>query len=119
MALDELTLLINRCRRLQENNENGENDNKIEDIREKIANLLSRSNEKVVLRCSYEREVCMSDLSFGDYYDWVIDQLVDDRMDQEEILTNDIRKNLDHYACWEDVKITIEDKNGNELDSFY
>lgn len=59
MALDQLTLLINRCRRLKANNENG-----------------------------------------------------------ETILADDIRNNLDNYVCWDDVTITIEDKNGNELDSF-
>ena len=118
MALDELTLLVNRCRRLQENNENGENDNKIDELREKIADLLSRSDEKVIIKCSCEREVCMSDFGSDDYYDWIIDELINDRKDQEEILTHDIQANLDRYVCWEDVVITIEDKNGNELDSF-
>ena len=119
MALDELTLLVNRCRRLQENNENGENDNRIDEIREKIANLLSKSNEKVIIKCSYERAVCMSGFGSDNYYDWIIEQLVDGHMDQEEILTHDIQENLDRYVSWEDIKVTIEDKNGNELDSFY
>lgn len=118
MALDELTLLVNRCRRLQENNENGENDDRIDEIREKIADLLSRSNEKVIIKCSYEREVCMSDFDSDDFYDWIIDELVDGHMNQEEILTHDIQENLDRYVSCDDIKITIEDKNGNELDSF-
>lgn len=118
MALDELTLLVNRCRRLQENNENGENDNRIDEIREKIADLLSKSNEKVIIKCSYEREVCMSDFDSDDYYDWIIDELVDEHRDQEEILTDDIQQNLDRYVTWDDIEVTIEDKNGNELDSF-
>lgn len=118
MALDELTLLVNRCRRLQENNENGENDDRIDEIREKIADLLSKSNEKVIIKCSYEREVCMSDFDSDDYYDWIIDELVDEHRDQEEILTDDIRQNLDRYVTWDDIEVIIEDKNGNELDSF-
>lgn len=118
MALDELTLLVNRCRRLQENNENGENDNRIDEIREKIADLLSRSNEKVIIKCSYEREVCMSDFDSDDFHDWIIDELVYEHRDQEEILTEDIRQNLDRYVGWEDIEVIIEDKNGNELDSF-
>lgn len=118
MALDELTLLINRCRRLQENNENGENEDKIEEIRDKIAELLSNSNEKVIIKCSYEREVCMSDLYLEDYHDWMIDKLVDGRLSQEEALLEDIQSNLDNYVCWDDITVTIEDKNGNELDSF-
>lgn len=118
MALDELTLLVNRCRRLQENNEDGENDNRIDEIREKIADLLSRSNEKVIIKCSYEREVCMSDFDSDDLHDWIIDGLVDEHRDQEEILTEDIRQNLDRYVGWEDIEVIIEDKNGNELDSF-
>lgn len=118
MALDELTLLVNRCRRLQESNKDGDNTDKIEEIREKIANMLSKSDEKVIIRCSYEREICMSDLDYQDYYDWVIDYLVDDHMNQEEILAKDIRYNTSNYVDWDNINITIEDKNGNELDSF-
>lgn len=118
MALDELTLLVNRCRRLQENNENGENDNRIDEIRKKIADLLSKSNEKVIIKCSYEREVCMSDFSFPDFYDWIIDRLVDEHKDQEEILTDDILENFNSYVSMDDIKVIIEDKNGHELDSF-
>lgn len=115
MALNKLTLLINRCRRLKESNENGVNDDKIGKLYDEIADLLSESDEKVIIKCSYEREVCMGDF---DCYDWIIDKLVDNHMNQEEVLIEDIRNNLDDYVCWDDVTITIEDKNGNELDSF-
>lgn len=118
MALDELTLLINRCRRLQENNENGKNEDKIEEIRDKIADLLSNSNEKIIIKCSYECEVCVSGLCTEDYHDWMIDKLVDGHLSQEEALLKDIRSNLDNYVCWDDITVTIWDKNGNELDSF-
>ena len=118
MALDELTLLVNRCRRLQENNENGENDDRIDEIRKKIANLLSKSNEKVIIKCSYEREVCMSDFGSTDFYDWIIDELVEEHKNQEEILTDDIRETFERYVSWDDIKVIIEDKNGHELDSF-
>ena len=118
MALDRLTLLINRCRRLKESNENGVNDDKIGKLYDEIADLLSESNEKVIIKCSYEREVCMGDFCSSGYSDWMIDQLVDNHMNQEEVLTNDIRNNLDDYVCWDDINVTIEDKNGNELDSF-
>lgn len=115
MALDRLTLLINRCRRLKESNENGVNDDKIGKLYDEIADLLSESNEKVIIKCSFEREVRMGDF---DYYDWIIDKLVDERTDQETILVDDIRNDPDNYVCWDDITITIEDKNGNELDSF-
>lgn len=115
MALNKLTLLINRCRRLKESNENGVNDDKIGKLYDEIADLLSESNEKVIIKCSFEREVRMGDF---DYYDWIIDKLVDERTDQETILVDDIRNDPDNYVCWDDITITIEDKNGNELDSF-
>lgn len=118
MTLDKLTLLINRYRRLRDNNEDGDNDNKLENLEDKIADLLSNSDEKVIIKCYCEREVCMSDLPSSDYYDWVINNLVDDNMSQEEILTEDIRNNLDNYITWDDITITIEDKNGKELKSF-
>ncbi len=110
MALDQLTLLINRCRRLKANNENGENDDKLEKLYNEIADLLSESKEKVIIKCSYEREVCMGDFDYQDYYDWIIDNLVDEHTDQETVLTNDIRDNLNNYVCWDDITITIEDK---------
>lgn len=118
MALNELTLLINRCRKLQENNENGENEDRIDEIRDKIADLLSESDEKVTITCSYEREVCMKDYYSEDYFDWIIDKLVDTKMSQEEIMVEDIRDNLDSYVTWDDITVTIKDKHGNELDSF-
>lgn len=118
MALNQLTLLINHCRRLKASNENGENDDKLEELYDKIADLLSESKEKVIIKCSYEREVCMGDFNYQDYYDWIIDRLVDEHTDQETILADNIRDNLDNYVCWDDITITIEDKNGNELDSF-
>lgn len=118
MALDELTLLVNRCRHLRESNEDGDNDDKIDEIEEKIADILSKSDEKVIIRGSYEKEVRMSDLYYPEYFDKVIDYLVDDHMSQEEILAKDIRYNTSNYVDWDHIKITIEDKNGNELDSF-
>lgn len=118
MALNRLTLLISRCRRLKESNENGVNDDKIGKLYDEIADLLSESNEKVIIKCSYEREVCMGDFDSQDYYDWIIDKLVDERTDQETILVDDIRNDPDNYFWWDDINVTIEDKNGNELDSF-
>lgn len=118
MALNKLTLLINRCRRLKANNENGENDDKLEELYDEIADLLSESKEKVIIKCSYEREVCMGDFDCQDYYDWIIDRLVDEHADPETILVDEISNNLGNYVCLDDITITIEDKNGNELDSF-
>ena len=60
----------------------------------------------------------MGDFNYQDYYDWIIDKLVDEHTDQETILADNIRDNLDNYVCWDDITITIEDKNGNELNSF-
>ena len=118
MALNKLTLLINRCRRLKANNENGENDDKLEELYDEIADLLSESKEKVIIKCSYEREVCMGDFDCQDYYDWIIDRLVDEHADPETILVDEISNSLGNYVCLDDITITIEDKNGNELDSF-
>lgn len=117
MALDELTLLVNRLRRLEENNEDNKNDNKIDEIREKIAKLLSNSDKKVIIKCSYDREVCMKDFDKEDY-DWIIDELVNTHSTQEGVLVKDIVYNLDNYVTWDDVLVTIEDENGNEFESF-
>ena len=115
MALDELRVLLNRLRRLEESEEPDEA--KIDELREKIADLLSESDVKVRLKCSFEREVRMDDF---EEYDWVIDKLVEDStLTQEDILVDDIRNDLDCYVCWDDIQVTIESEDGEELDSFY
>lgn len=118
MALDELTLLINRCRRLQDTNELGCNDDKIGEIRDKIADLLSKSNERVIIKCSYEKEICMGNFFPEDYYDWIIDRLIDSGKSQVEVLADDIRDDCTNYIDWDDSIITVEDKDGNELHTF-
>lgn len=115
MALDELRVLLNRLRRLEESEEPDEA--KIDELREKIADLLSESDVKVRLKCSFERDVRMDDF---EEYDWVIDRLVEDStLTQEDILVDDIRNDLDCYVCWDDIQVTIESEDGEELDSFY
>lgn len=114
MAVDELKLLVNRLRRLEESDD--PNMDKIEELRDKISNILSESKVKVKVKCSYECEVHMNQL---DDYNWVIDSLVNDpTLTQEELLTNDIRNNTDDYVSWADIGIIIEDENGKELDNF-
>lgn len=115
MALDQLRVLLNRLRRLEESEEPDEA--KIDELREKIADLLSESDVKVRIKCSFEREVRMDDF---EEYDWVIDKLVEDStLTQEDFLVWDIRNDLDCYVCWDDIQVTIENENGEELDSFY
>lgn len=114
MAVDELKLLVNRLRRLEEAEDKDEN--KIDELRDKIEEILSESNVKVIVRCSYDREVRMD--GFDDY-EWIIDRMVDDStLTQEDILVGDIKNNIDCYVSWDDINVTIEDENGNELDSF-
>lgn len=114
MAVDELKLLVNRLRRLEESDD--PNMDKIEELRDKISNMLSESKVKVKVKCSYECEVYMNQF---DDYDWVIDRLVNDpTLTQEEILTYDIRNDVDNYVNWADINVIIEDENGKELDNF-
>ena len=114
MAVDELKLLVNRLRRLEESDD--PNMDKIEELRDKISDMLSESKVKVKVKCSYECEVHMNQF---DEYDWVIDRLVDDpTLTQEEILTDDIRNDIDSYVSWADINVIIEDENGKELDNF-
>lgn len=114
MALDELRMLLNRLRRLVESEEPDEA--KIGELREKIADLLSVSDVKVRIKCSFEREVRMDDF---EEYDWVIDRFIDDpSLTQEDILADDIRDDLSYYVNFEDIYITIEREDGEELDSF-
>lgn len=114
MALDELRVLINRLRRLEESDE--PDGDRIDELREKISDLLAESDVKVRIKCHFERDVRMDDI---EEYDWVIDRLIEDStVTQEDILVDDIRNDLDCYACWDDVKVTIENENGELLDSF-
>lgn len=114
MAVDELKLLVNRLRRLEESDD--PNMDKIEELRDKISDILSESKVKVKVKCSYECEVHMNQF---DEYDWVIDRLVNDpTLTQEEILTDDIRTDIDSYVSWANINVIIEDENGKELANF-
>lgn len=114
MAVDELKLLVNRLRRLQESDD--PNINKIDELRDKISSILSESKVKVKVKCSYEFEVHMNQF---DEYDWIISRLVNDpTLTQEEILIDDIRNDVDDYIDLVDMNVIIEDENGKELDNF-
>lgn len=114
MAINELKLLVNRLRRLEESDD--PNMDKIKELRDKISSMLSESKVKVKVKCFYECEVRMNQF---DDYDWVIDRLVNDpTLTQEEILTYDIRTDVDNYINWANINFIIEDENGKELDNF-
>lgn len=113
MTLDNLRVLLNRLRRLEE--DENSSDEKIQDLRKEIADILSGSNAKVKIKASFEREVHMYE--FGDY-DWIIDTMLEDStLTQQDIITNDIVNNVEDYVSLDGLDIIIEDENGNELDS--
>lgn len=116
MALDKLTLLINRVRRLEENNENGELDDKIDELREQISDLISDSGVTIKVKAFYEREVSASD--FDSDNGWIIDEMVERKKSLEEILSDDVMNNARDYICWEDLCIVTEDSDGNEIDEY-
>lgn len=116
MALDKLTLLINRVRRLEENNENGELDDKIDELRDKISDLISDSGVIIKVKVFYEREVSASDFDADN--SWIIDEMVEKKKSLEEILSDDVMNNARDYVCWEDLHIVTEDSDGNEIDEY-
>lgn len=114
MALDQLRLVLNRIRRLQDSED--PDIEKIGELREQAGELLSESNAKIIMKCHYEREIRMDEIEDNE---WVIDRMLDNStLSQEEILVDDVRDDLDCYVCWDDIEITLEDENGKELDSF-
>lgn len=115
MALNELTVKINKLRRLRDNNEDGLNDDKIDALTEEIKSLLMNNTEsKLKIVCYYEAEVSMADIP--EYQlEYIIDDMVDEDKTEEEALLRDIDSDLSNYVTWDDVQVTIQDLKGNVL----
>jgi hypothetical protein len=112
MALDELTLLINRCRRLTEDNDNDYTTDKIEELRNKIYDLLKKSNEKVIVKGYSKDEVSIEDFDYDD----IIEALIDHPgTTVRDYMIYSINETPGDYIYGYD-KIIIEDTNGKELD---
>ena len=117
MALDQLTILVNKYRKLSEVSDNKYNDSAVDDAYDAIIEYLNNSNEKIIIKASCNKEVYIKDLS--DCED-IIDSLIEKRMTLHEALVYDIQqtKTNEYYIDWDDITFTIEDENGKELGKF-
>lgn len=110
MALDQLTILVNRYRRLAEAEDPDES--AIDSAYEAIEDYLRNNNKRFIIRASAEVEINTSEL--GDY-DWLIDRLVEERQTIDEAMAADFEYDCTTYIGWDDVHLSIEDENGKKL----
>lgn len=121
MALDKVRLLVNKIRRLDESNENGENNSKLDDLYEELNNEIERSNIKVRLVAKVDRMVYLNEVY--NWEEWLIDRLVEDEENDPsptEILAEDIcqisNDSLSYYIDIDnDIEAHVYDENGKEI----
>lgn len=115
MALDQLTLLVNKYRRLYDASEDPFGDPAVEKAYDEIVNYLENSNEKVIIKATYSKEVYIKDVG---EYDVIIEFLTEDRMTLQEALASDIQQNSEYYVESGDINFIVEDENGKEIRKF-
>lgn len=121
MALDKVRLLVNKIRRLNESNENGENNSKLDDLYEELNNEIERSNIKVRLVAKVDRTVYLNGVD--NWEEWLIDRLVEDEENDPsptEILAEDICRSGDDGLSYyidmdDDIEAHVYDENGKEI----
>lgn len=112
MALDQLTILVNKCRRLREAEEPDEL--AIDAAYEAIENYLRENNKRFIIRASAEVEVNTSEM---EDYAWIIDRLVNDRQTLDDAIAEDFEDDCSYYISWDDIHLILEDENGKKLSS--
>lgn len=121
MALDKVRLLVNKIRRLNESNENGENNSKLDDLYEELNNEIERSNIKVRLVAKVDRMVYLNEVD--NWEEWLIDRLIEDEENDPsptEILAEDICRSSDDGLSYyidmdDDIEAHVYDENGKEI----
>lgn len=120
MALDKIRLLVNKIRRLDDSNENGENDSKIDDLYEELTDELEKANITVKLVAKVEKEISLNDVD--NWEEWFVDRLVESEEDLSpiEILAEDICRSGDDGLMYYidsdyDIEAHVYDKNGKEI----
>lgn len=110
MEIDQLTVLVNRYRRLKEAEE--PNESALEKAYDDIVDYLQNNNRRFIVRASAEVEFNTSEDSD---FDWLIDYLVDDRMTLDEAIAEDFKNDCSNYIGWDDIHLSIENEDGKEL----
>ena len=119
MALDKVRLLVNKIRRLEENNDNGEYNSKIDDLQEELCNEITKSNLKVKIVAKIEKEICLKDVD--NWEDWLIERLLDEENTSSpiEILAEDICKSGEDFEYYvnfdDDIDVTVYNTDGKEI----
>ena len=110
MALDQLTLLVNKYRRLRDAEE--PNESAIDAAYEAIEDYLRKNNKRFIIRATAEVEFDTSEM---EDYEWIIDRLVDDRQTLDDAIAEDFKNDCSYYISWDDIHLTLEDENGKKL----
>lgn len=120
MALDKVRLLVNKIRRLNESNENGENDSKLDNLYYELNNEIEKADIKVRLVAKVDRIVSLNEVD--NWEEWLVDRLIEDKENDPsptEILADDICRNgddnLSYYIDMDDIEAHVYDKDGKEI----
>lgn len=121
MALDKVRLLVNKIRRLNESNDDGENDSKLDDLYEELNNEIEKADIKVRLVAKVDTVVSLNEVD--NWEEWLVDRLIEDEENDPspaEILADDICRDgddgLSYYIDMDhDIEAHVYDENGKEI----
>ena len=116
MALDNVRLLINKIRRLNNLNDNGEYDLKLDDLYKELNKEIEASDVKVKVVIKVEKEIKLENID--NWEDWLVDNLIEDYYDSspEDLIAKDIENDLSYYIDFdEESDITVYNKNGKKI----
>lgn len=117
MALDNLTLLINRYKRAVEMNEDGSYDDKEDAAKDALIAELEKGEKGIIITRTEKYKFTTADISD---YRWLLEELLhnDSGLSIEEIFYDDYQYDSYHYegnGLELKNEVTITDLNGNQI----
>lgn len=111
MALDKITLLRNKIKRIYNKEEITDSDyDKIDELAIELKKELK--NNPITVEISYKKQLNIDD----EYLDWVTDYMIDNDCDFMSAVNDDLIDNSDlRCELFDDCNIRITDKYGNKV----
>lgn len=105
--------LISKYLKLEENNEDGRNDTKIDEIQCQIEELIKKEDLTVYITGSVKKPISIKDI---DNYAEIVDTIVHNRnCTLTDALVYEIQDYCNMYIDLDDINLKITDENNNEI----
>ena len=105
--------LVSKYLKLEENNGDGRNDDKLDEIKNKIEEIIKKENLTLYIIGNVRKPISIKDV---DNYVEILDALIHVKnCTLEDALVYEIQDSSDNYINLDDVNLKIVDENNNEI----